>query len=78
MSLSMKDVIKVGARKLLLENEREREWLLKILNETPSKKSSSGLRKLVRRNIKKLHWTQTPAGRERMRQAMLKRHKENK
>ena len=27
---------------------------------------------------KKQHWTQTPAGREKMRQFMLKRHKEKK
>ena len=74
--LSREDILKAGARRLLEENEREREMLLKILGEGSSNGASSGIKQQVRRNIKKLHWTQTPAGRLRMRKAMLKRHAE--
>lgn len=73
--LSREAILKAGARQLLAENEKEREMLLKILNEKPSIASSNSIRKLVQRNIKKLHWTQTAKGRERMRQITLARHK---
>jgi hypothetical protein len=75
--ISVKDVLKAGARKLLNENEREREFLLKLIGEQSSDETSASIRKIARKNVKKLHWTQTPKGREKMRQFMLARHKKN-
>lgn len=50
--LSREDILRVGARELLKENEREREMLLKVLGEQPSAVVSSGIKKLVRQSIK--------------------------
>lgn len=50
--LSREDILRVGAKELLKENEKEREMLLKLLGEQPSAVASSGIKKLVRRNIK--------------------------
>lgn len=68
------NLIKLGAIQRLSELNKERDVLLNFLNRRDDSGKAKEVMQTVKQVSKKKHWTQTTAGRAKMRTFMKKRY----